>query len=117
MKFIPPAPVQTPFMNDRPDSDQTPRHASHPWNRWFQQVAAISVPEYGAEVPGGQVGGSNRVFTLTNAPNPESSVDFYIVSAAGIMQLQAPSLYVVSGNKVTFNYPPQGKSAYVRYQF
>ncbi len=54
-----------------------------------------------SEVPAGAINGSNRVFTLLNAPNPQSS---FAVYRNGVRQKETTD-YVLSGNMVTFHEP------------
>ncbi|MGB2625657.1 MAG: hypothetical protein WAK20_02630 [Candidatus Acidiferrum sp.] len=111
MKTLPPFPREGPLL------EGSASRTARPILRWFQQVQALAIPEYAAETPSGPVNGSNTRFLLiTAAPNPPSSLQFYI-EVAGAMILQPKSKYILAGQSVTFYTAPTGTAPYATYQY
>lgn len=64
------------------------------------------------ETPTGSVNGSNKSFTLSGTPNPQSSVELEVNG-----QTVPSADYSISGDTLTTDYPyPSGTVLYVRYR-
>lgn len=112
MKSLPPFPKAGPLLEG-----STLSRIARPVLRWFQQVQALEIPEFAAETPSGPVNGANTQFQLpTAAPNPASSLQFYI-EVSGALILQPASKYQLSGQLVTFYTAPTGTAPYATYQY
>ena len=121
MKTVPPFPVQTPLLeNDAAlaarngQTQSPPSRLTQPLRRWFQQVAAVSVPEFAEETP---LQLSPTLFQLQQEPNPASSLAFYFTGSNGALSRIAPSQYRLSAKQVIFNFPPSGTGPYATYRY
>lgn len=79
----------------------------------LKMTGEVNSISWTSEEPSGSVDGSNKTFTLTNAPNANSLL-FYVNG-----QYQRPDNqdYSLSGDTITMNWAPaEGSTLYAQYQ-
>ncbi len=88
------------------------------WEIFYRWLTVVSLQVGNGvinnETPAGTIDGVNAVFTLTNAPNPTSSLQLFLT---GVMQLQGTD-YTLAGSTITFSSAPGAGSwitAYYRH--
>lgn len=127
MRGPPPFPASTPFLEaddrtpaarpgrpDRPAS--TPSRITQPIRRWFQQVAAVNVPEFEDEYLTGDVDGTNTVFGIPTAtPTPTSSLS--IVNETTGATIPKTAYYLIPGQRVQFYAAPTGGPLFASYRY
>lgn len=78
----------------------------------------ISLPTFvDAETPVGTINGTNTIFTLANAPTP-NSLHVYLGASPSALQRLASTQYSVTGSTLTFNVAPAiGSTLLIDYRY